>query len=124
MAGRSTRFINPPRSERTGRHLSKSWPTGSINQKLEHAMMTLVLFPSSTQTPDADLNAEDRIARLTDAAYRVALQKGISGSFVDVQLGIWSAIRNVIEVEASFSEDEVQDRFQHRPLPARNAGKG
>ena len=87
-------------------------------------MMTLVLFPSSTQTRDADLDAEDRIARLTDAAYQVALQNGLSGSFIDVQLGIWSAIRNIIEAEASSARDEGQGRFQHRPLSAWIARKG
>jgi hypothetical protein len=85
-------------------------------------MMTLVLFPSSTPAPDAALEAEDRIARLTDAAYRVALQHGLAGSFVEVQLGIWSAIRSLIESEPSSIEDDAEGRFEHRPWPARMAG--
>lgn len=78
-------------------------------------MMTLVLFPSSAPITDS---AEDRIARLTDAAYQVALQNGLTGSFVEVQLGIWSAIRSVIESEHSSVENDAE----YRKMPARIAG--
>lgn len=87
-------------------------------------MMTLVLFPSSTPRPDAALDAEHQIARLTAAAYQVALQNGITGSFIDVELRIWSAIRGVIEAEPVSQDHDVQDRREPRRMPARIAGKG
>jgi hypothetical protein len=42
-----------------------------------------------------DAPAEEFLASLTDAAYRVALKHGFSGSFVDLQLELWSALRGV-----------------------------
>jgi hypothetical protein len=36
---------------------------------------------------------EEHLARLTDAAYRVALQHGLTGSFLDLQLDLWAALR-------------------------------
>jgi hypothetical protein len=87
-------------------------------------MMTFVLFPDSTHEPDAASDVEDRIARLTDAAYQAALQHGVTGSFVDVQLGIWSAIRKVLEEELSFNEDFLERRREHRQVPAWSAGVG
>jgi hypothetical protein len=90
-------------------------------------MMTLVLFPSSVHEPAAAADAEDRedrIARLTDAAYQVALRHGLTGSFVEIQLGIWSAIRQVIEEERSFHEDSQQGRRAQRHMPAQVADIG
>lgn len=43
-----------------------------------------------------DAPAEDFVAQLTEAAYTVALGHGFTGSFVDVQLDLWSAIRGVV----------------------------
>ena len=39
---------------------------------------------------------EDFLAELTDAAYRVALKHRFRGYFVDVQLDLWSALREVV----------------------------
>ena len=39
---------------------------------------------------------EDFLARITDAAYRVALKHGFKGSFVDLQLELWSVLRDVV----------------------------
>ena len=36
------------------------------------------------------------VAQLTDAAYRVALDHGFMGSFVDVELDLWSAMCRVV----------------------------
>lgn len=43
-----------------------------------------------------DPPAEEFLATLTDAAYQVALQHGVAGSFVDVQLDLWAALRGVL----------------------------
>jgi hypothetical protein len=40
--------------------------------------------------------AEDFLARLTETAYRVALEHGFTGSFLDLQLDLWSALRGVV----------------------------
>jgi len=39
---------------------------------------------------------EEFLAELTDAAYRVALKHKFQGSFVDVQLELWAALRKVV----------------------------
>ena len=40
---------------------------------------------------------EERIARLTEAAYRAVLERGYRGSFLELELSLWSAIRQAIE---------------------------
>ena len=37
---------------------------------------------------------EEFLAELTDAAYRVALQHRFEGSFLDVELDLWKALRS------------------------------
>jgi hypothetical protein len=36
-------------------------------------------------------------AQLTDAAYQAALQHGLGGSFLEVELSIWKAVRSVVQ---------------------------
>jgi hypothetical protein len=48
-----------------------------------------------------DSSAEDFLARLTDAAYRVSLKHGFSGNFIDLQLELWSTLRNVVARQLS-----------------------
>jgi hypothetical protein len=36
-------------------------------------------------------------AQLTDAAYQAALQHGLRGSFLEVELSIWKAVRSVVQ---------------------------
>ena len=85
-------------------------------------MMTLVVFPNPSYESHSSDDADDRIARLTDAVYRVALEHGMTGSFVELQLGIWSAIRNVIKAEQPSDEDFVQDHHVQHQVPARLKG--
>jgi hypothetical protein len=40
-----------------------------------------------------ETDLECLVAELTEAAYRVALRHGIKGTFVDLELGLWDAIR-------------------------------
>jgi hypothetical protein len=42
---------------------------------------------------------EEFLAKLTDAAYRVVLRHGIKGSFLDVELALWKALRSVASKE-------------------------
>ncbi len=44
-----------------------------------------------------DISREDLLARLTTAAYDVALRR--QGSFLDLQLDLWAALREVLEEE-------------------------
>jgi hypothetical protein len=44
--------------------------------------------PTHSQT-----ELEGLVAELTDAAYRVTLRHGFKGTFVDVELGLWHALR-------------------------------
>lgn len=56
-------------------------------------MMTFVQFPETTHPGARSLAENDHIARIADAVYRVALKHGFTGSFVDLELAIWSAVR-------------------------------
>jgi hypothetical protein len=40
-----------------------------------------------------ETDLERLVAELTEAAYSVALRHGIKGTFVDLELGLWDAIR-------------------------------
>jgi hypothetical protein len=42
-------------------------------------------------------NREDWIAELTQVAYRSVLDRGYRGSFLDLELSLWHAIRHVVE---------------------------
>jgi hypothetical protein len=42
---------------------------------------------------------EHLTARLSEAAYGAALEHGIQGSFLDLQLGIWHHLREVVRRE-------------------------
>ena len=42
-------------------------------------------------------------AKLTDAAYAVALRHGVSGSWIDLQLELWRALTDAIERAESLS---------------------
>ena len=48
---------------------------------------------------------EDHIARLTQAAYEAVLQSGYRGSFLDLELSLWSAVRNAVDQERNPSLD-------------------
>jgi hypothetical protein len=56
---------------------------------------------------------EDLVAELTDAAYRVALKHQFKGSFIDVQLDLWSALREVIRKEV-FIKERCQAAVENR----------
>jgi hypothetical protein len=42
---------------------------------------------------------EAYLARLTTAAYQAALRHGIRGSFADLELSLWRALRTAVENE-------------------------
>ena len=44
---------------------------------------------------------EDKIARLTEAAYHAVLERGYRGSFLQLELSLWSAIRGAVEKDAA-----------------------
>jgi hypothetical protein len=52
--------------------------------------------PGKAHTAGVDdhgrLMLEDRSAQLTRVAYEIALRRGFSGSFVDVELDLWKAL--------------------------------
>lgn len=43
------------------------------------------------------LESEELLARLTRAAYEVALRRGFRGPFIDVELELWEALRSVVD---------------------------
>ncbi|HZZ79923.1 MAG TPA: hypothetical protein VFE62_15495, partial [Gemmataceae bacterium] len=42
---------------------------------------------------------EERVAQLTQAAYHAVLERGFRGSFLDLELALWSALRNAVKAE-------------------------
>jgi len=40
---------------------------------------------------------EEKIARLTEAAYRAVLERGYHGSFLELELPLWGAIRRAVD---------------------------
>jgi hypothetical protein len=40
---------------------------------------------------------EEKIARLTEAAYRAILERGFKGSFLQLELSLWETIRQAVE---------------------------
>src|SRR5262245_22527747 len=58
---------------------------------LGRTLAKLAEEPRSTE--DA---CEQKVARLTRAAYEVALGEGIQGSFLDMELRLWKAMRTVV----------------------------
>ena len=40
---------------------------------------------------------EHQIAELTEAAYRAVLDRSYRGSFLDLELSLWNAIRQIVE---------------------------
>jgi hypothetical protein len=63
-------------------------------------------------------HSEDFLAELADSAYRVALRHGFKGSFLQVELGIWNALREVFAKEAgnpnapALGESDDQESFE------------
>jgi hypothetical protein len=71
--------------------------------------------PTSLQT-----DLEGLVAELTEAAYGVALRHGFRGTFVEVELGLWDAIRACqgrIEEFASASPPTGLSSDRHLPDP-------
>lgn len=50
---------------------------------------------------------EERIARLTEAAYRAILERGFRGSFLDLELSLWETIREAVEDERQVDSQSV-----------------
>lgn len=46
-------------------------------------------------------------ARLTAAAYAVALRHGVRGSFADLELDLWRELRAVVRTAAESMKDET-----------------
>lgn len=46
-------------------------------------------------------SSDEFAAQLTDAAYQAALQHGLGGSFLEIELSIWTAVRSVVQADES-----------------------
>lgn len=53
---------------------------------------------------------EQFVARLTAAAYEVALRQGRNGTFIDLQLALWGALRDAALAELAAGEGEAWQR--------------
>jgi hypothetical protein len=47
---------------------------------------------------------EERIAKLTDIAYQSVLENGFRGSFLDLELSLWRAIRQAARADGKERE--------------------
>jgi hypothetical protein len=45
-------------------------------------------------------NREEQIAQLTQVAYHAVLERGFRGSFLELELSLWKAIRQAVEQES------------------------
>jgi hypothetical protein len=65
----------------------------SVERELElwHSLGDVV-----RQTGCAADRRETLLARLTDAAYQVALKHGTDGAFVDLELDLWRSLRRAL----------------------------
>jgi len=45
----------------------------------------------------SEFEIEEFVGRLTDAAYQVALRRGIRGSFLELELDLWRSLGRVVE---------------------------
>ena len=48
---------------------------------------------------DGSVRAEELLARLTAAAYGVALKHGLRAPFIDVELDLWRELRDTLALE-------------------------
>ena len=48
----------------------------------------------TTETPNRQ---EAYVAEVTDTAYQAAIRKGFNGSFLDLELELWYALKNVLD---------------------------
>jgi len=64
---------------------------------------------ASIGPPRLSLPAEAFLAELTDAAYQTALRHGIKGNFIDLQLEIWAALRQVVAQELLTGEPAMEE---------------
>lgn len=63
-------------------------------------------------------SSEDFLANLTVAAYDVAIQFQKKGSFVELEMGLWDALREVIRKDMFFNESVSKPillQKQHEP---------
>ena len=51
------------------------------------------------------IETEALLARLTTAAYQVALRHGLKGSFLDLELELWRELRATLQSEGAASEE-------------------
>jgi hypothetical protein len=50
---------------------------------------------------------EDQLAELTTAAYHVALRHGLRAPFIDVELELWRALRQVLSAPSPSDAPEI-----------------
>jgi hypothetical protein len=51
---------------------------------------------NNATAPDRDTRLETLVAKLTEAAYPVALRHGVRGSWVDLELDLWRALGETV----------------------------
>ena len=57
---------------------------------------------------------EEVVAELAAAAYRVALRHGTQGSFIDLELDLWRALRSAVADAATERPQAVESFTQSR----------
>ncbi|MBY0526243.1 MAG: hypothetical protein K2R98_22815 [Gemmataceae bacterium] len=64
--------------------------------------------PTTTVRPVAV--SEELLAQLTDAAFRAALEHGVSGSTIQLQLELWTSLRKVVDRYFDIRRDPPEQR--------------
>ncbi|MDO8519558.1 MAG: hypothetical protein Q7T11_05285 [Deltaproteobacteria bacterium] len=68
-----------------------------------------------------DITADEFLEELTDTAYRVALQHGIGNSFLEMEMDLLEAMKQVVQRTMDFSPacgatEECRKAFRTRPF--------
>jgi hypothetical protein len=85
----------------------------SIDQELKlwKAVEQVVELHVERPTSRGQGRCEEFLAELTAAAYEVALAHGFRDSFIDVQLGLWNALRHAAKRPPAFRQKESEPCF-------------
>lgn len=72
----------------------------------------------------SDISPEQFLAKLTNAAYQVALKAGLNVPFIEIELDIHNALEEVMKEDMSFSENiqylETHVKTNPRSIEANN----
>lgn len=83
-----------------GPRLVVAKPDLPLNAESQTIQENRTMFTIANHGIPRSEHSEARLARLTDIAYQVALRHGFQGSFIELQLDLWNALRQELASSA------------------------